>query len=63
MSEKPGQKIHTANNVTTALPKVIFFRIFLQEIERRKQILPIDRYYLFKKIIQRHNFTAASHEN
>lgn len=49
MSEKPVQKIHTANHAPAALLKVTFFRIFLQEIETRKQILLIEIYYLFLK--------------
>lgn len=47
MSEKPIQKILTANHVPAALLKVTFFRIFLQEIETRKQILLVEIYYLF----------------
>lgn len=62
MSEKPIQKMHTANNVPAALLKVIFFRIFLEEIEKRKQILMIEIYYLLIKI-ERDVFTAASSGN
>lgn len=47
MSEKPVQKIHTANHAPAALLKVTFFRIFIQETETRKQILLIEIYYLF----------------
>jgi len=62
VSEKPIQKIDTANHVPASLLKVTLFRIFLQEIETRKQILLIEVYYLLKKI-KRHIFIAASCEN